>query len=167
MDMPNIQTVRWLDMLRYCNRINMMKPHRLPIIVYEWDLKHGGHGWVNDVRNICNRLHLPSPMDNVLYDLKTVQSAICHYSREGWWEEAYNKPKLHTYVQVRNQADPPTLATSYIKRYHRSLLSKLLMGILPLEIEVGRYLNVKPEHQYCKVCNLGLVETYLLVPRFS
>ena len=33
------------------------------------------------------------------------------------------------------------------------------MGILPLELEIGRYLNVISEDRHCRVCNLLLVES--------
>ena len=38
-------------------------------------------------------------------------------------------------------------------------MTKLLMGILPLELEIGRYLNIKPDDRHCRICNLGLVES--------
>ena len=32
------------------------------------------------------------------------------------------------------------------------------MGVLPLEIETGRFKNIQPEERYCVLCNQGLVE---------
>ena len=38
----------------------------------------------------------------------------------------------------------------------RSLLAKLCCGTLPLEIEVGRFLNTKL--RFCKICNRNVLE---------
>ncbi len=89
---------------------------------------------------------------------KTVGSAILYQSKLGWWEEVAEKPKLHTYMQIRLPEDPPVLATSFVKRLDRSLLAKLMLGILQLEIEIGRYLNIKLEECFCRTCNLKVVE---------
>ena len=38
-------------------------------------------------------------------------------------------------------------------------MSKFLCGILPLELETGRYQGVPEEERYCRVCGSGEVET--------
>ena len=45
-----------------------------------------------------------------------------------------------------------------LSRYQRSLLARLLCGILPLELEVGRYTGVDKHLRYCRVCETGAVE---------
>ena len=50
------------------------------------------------------------------------------------------------------------MTRSNVKRYKRSILCKLFFGILPLEVEVGRFTNVKLEDRTCKVCNLPRIE---------
>ena len=135
-----------------------MDDHHLPKVIYKWDLEFGSKSWVGDVEKICRLLLLPLPEDNVLYDMETVSSAILHYSKTGWWEEVAEKPELRTYVQICMPDDPLVLATSFVKRYDRGLLAKLMLGILPLELEIGRYLNIKPEERFCRTCNLNLVE---------
>ena len=44
---------------------------------------------------------------------------------------------------------------------YRSALAKLRTGILPLEIEVGRYRNLPEDERFCKICDTGLVEDEL------
>ena len=41
--------------------------------------------------------------------------------------------------QVKKHGEPNILACGNLKRYNRILLAKLLCGILPLEVETGRY----------------------------
>ena len=43
-------------------------------------------------------------------------------------------------------------------RYKRAAFTKLRCGVLPLEIETGRYSNVKYDERLCKLCNKGKVE---------
>ena len=40
----------------------------------------------------------------------------------------------------------------------RSTIAKLLCGILPIELEVGRHVDLKPEQKICKLCKKQLVE---------
>ncbi len=39
-----------------------------------------------------------------------------------------------------------------LSRQHRSLVAKLLCGILPLEVEVGRFQGAQHEDHHCRVC---------------
>ena len=42
--------------------------------------------------------------------------------------------------------------------YKRSLLAQLRLGILPLEIKVGRFRNIPVENRLCKCCDNNVVE---------
>ena len=46
-----------------------------------------------------------------------------------------------------------------MSRKARSLISQIRLGILPLEIEVGRFRRISPEDRVCQNCNMGVVET--------
>ena len=69
---------------------------------------------------------------------------------------------------VRDFTDPAVLVTQNLPRRQCSIISRLLCGILPLEIEVGRFkkekrkdgklVTVKREHRYCKLCKTQNVE---------
>ena len=39
-----------------------------------------------------------------------------------------------------------------IPKFQRSIFAQLRVGILPLEIEVGRYYRIKVENRICKLC---------------
>ena len=69
--------------------------------------------------------------------------------------------KLSTYCQVKDFTEPAVMVRSNIHRNDRSVLSRLLCGILPLEIETGRYnkrKKVERNARYCKVCGKDEVE---------
>ena len=43
-------------------------------------------------------------------------------------------------------------------RNHRSLVARLLCGILPLGVETGRYKDIKKELRFCKICEGSEIE---------
>ena len=70
--------------------------------------------------------------------------------------------KLDCFVEVTDRPSVCNLVKANMKRRPRSLTAKLLCGILPLEVETGRYKKgqkVDREFRYCKVCNSGRAET--------
>ena len=59
---------------------------------------------------------------------------------------------------MRSFDEQPCMVKLGMTRQQRSLISKLFCGILPLEVETGRYQGVKRELRYCRVCESGAVE---------
>ena len=53
--------------------------------------------------------------------------------------EAFEKPKLRTYVGIRDFDAQSVLTKAGLMRHQRSLVAKLMGGILPIELETGRY----------------------------
>ena len=43
-----------------------------------------------------------------------------------------------------------------IKKYHRSLFAQFRFGILPLQIEIGRYRNINLVDRICPICNISV-----------
>ena len=70
-----------------------------------------------------------------------------------------------TYNVVKDFTDIGVLVKSNLQRNHRSLVARFLCGILPLEIETGRYTRVKRELRHCKICcdNVLEDETHFLL----
>ena len=92
MNIPNIQLTRWLEMVRYHNRIAKLKPQRLPKIIYDYEINSGRKGWVREIETIARILHLPPPTLDRMYDLSAVEAAILKYSLNGWWNAAMGNP---------------------------------------------------------------------------
>ncbi len=156
MDWINIQKMRWLDLVRLYNRLVGMQQHRLPRKLFEWDCKLGGVGWVNDLVNVCNEINIQAPVSlRYIYDLQPVKTRILRKCREEWKSAAEEMSKLSTYCNVKDFAEPALMVKCNIHRNERSLLSRLLCGILPLKVEIGRYTRKgRKEHceRLCKVC---------------
>ena len=70
---------------------------------------------------------------------------------EEWQSKIPYKPKLRTFSLFKQDME----TEAYIKTYSkskRSILCQLRIGILPLEIELGRYVRLKINERTCKLC---------------
>ncbi len=160
MDSVKMQLTRWLEMARFYNCVVKMEEWRLPKVVLNWDGMSRKKGWLSDMTTVATELGLPLPLSgDFTYDLDNVHKATVHKSRLIWREDAMTKPKLCVYVEARDLAGGPVLVRLNLPRQKRSLVSKLMCGILPLEVEVGRYQGVKREQRLCRVCCKKAVET--------
>ncbi len=78
-----------------------------------------------------------------------------------WWVNIARKPKFRTYVTFKDTNEVKRYVLSFMNRKHRSYLAQYRCGILPLEIETGRWQNKTMEKRICKVCESGKVENEL------
>ena len=154
----SITYMRWVEILWYYTRICQLKPNRLPKIVLEWEMSISRKGWLEDVKKIVEKLHIPTPDMSVLYDLDTVHKSLHIMSRADWWEEVPTKPKLWCFAEFKDKYSPNTIAYANLTRMQRSLLAKLSCGIFPLEVEVGKFTDAYCKDCLCKICNAGKVE---------
>ena len=78
--------------------------------------------------------------------------------KEKWSNDMWSKPKLRSYVQIKQCFGTEPYVKSFLTRNQRSLCAQLRTGILPLAIEVGRFSAVPEENRICNVCDLKDVE---------
>ena len=65
---------------------------------------------------------------------------------EQWSNEIHNKPKLRTYVQIKDTFEPEPYVLSNISHQRRSLLAQIRLGILPIKyklVELGVFQFIK------------------------
>ena len=69
--------------------------------------------------------------------------------------EICDQNKLHLYKSIAHSLEPAPYLLKLKSRNERSLLSKLRLGTLKLEIETGRHEKIKVEStkRFCKLCN--------------
>ena len=93
-------------------------------------------GWSKQFRDICHTLGCVQPRSG---EVKMVENVSM-------------KPKLRSYVMFKNIFQ----SESYVKMAHskmsRSIFAQLRLGILPLEIETGRFRNIPSESRMCHFC---------------
>jgi hypothetical protein len=70
-----------------------------------------------------------------------------------------NGNKLRTYRLFKTELLSEEYLNINMPRQQRAAFVKLRCGVLPLEIETGRYNRVPLENRKCKLCNLDVVES--------
>ena len=154
--------LRWFEMVWYFSRLATMEEDRIPKLVLRWDIQNGLSTCASEIMAICTELGLPMPIGPyrslLIYDIEPVERIALRKAREGWQDEAHKMSKLCTYVKVKDFADPKILVQANLSRGHQSLLAKFVSGILPLEVETGRFYRIKKELRFCKICKKKKVE---------
>ena len=160
LDWMNPRFSRWIEMVRYRNRLVNMDPCRLPVRIYNWEKSLNHKGWVKDVQFImqyCN-LEYDVELTNEC-DLDMLSTKLLKMNRDKWWVEAHNKPKLRTFVKIHDTEFTQVLVRKNLSRKHRSLIAKFKCGVLPIALETGRYTDVPEAKRTCKLCSDNAVET--------
>ena len=67
-------------------------------------------------------------------------------------------PKLDLLVNIKHNFGTEKYLEMDLDRYDKSLLSQFRYGILPIEIETGRYRGLDRKDRLCTLCNEGVVE---------
>ena len=66
--------------------------------------------------------------------MNLVKSKLNDLMHEQWSNEVHNKPKLRTYVQIKDTFEPEPYVLSNISRQRRSLLGQIRLGIVRFKI---------------------------------
>ncbi len=158
---------RWkINTLRLWNRLVALDDNRLTKKIFIWD---------RNEHNLANKSNFCAQVKQILCDIKQkdsyrkLEAVDINYSeqqvRDGEiskWSNAVTKfSKLDLLAEIK-----PTFGTEeYLKmdldRYDKSLLSQFRYGILPIEIETGRYKNLERKDRKCTLCNTGEIEDQL------
>ena len=143
----DMRSLRWVELVRYLNRLKSMKQNRWPKKVFQWDKSFKTEGWSNQVREIVAYANMSDDFDSLdLVDLDALKTRLLKARKDGWLLEAYSKLKLRTFIQLYDDESPRNIVEANLPRNHRSLLSKLKMGVLPLGIETGRWKDTPLEY---------------------
>ena len=156
----SVKFQHFLCILRFENRLLKMKNDRLRKRVAEFQLINiNNSSWFNNLYDILesvNKSHyLIEEKEIDLTDIKFELSDLMH---EEWSNTVGYKPKLRSYVKFKQNINVEDYVISNISRSHRSLLAQLRMGILPLNIETGRYIRKELNERLCLLCNQNSIE---------
>ena len=148
-------------MCRFWNRIVSLDDNRLPKVVLIWDQNLGYvNSWSSQVRELLNQLDMNVNYDNrEQVSINSIWALLHELSCNNWKNVIASKPKLRTYVTFKKTFEVEPYVLSFMGRRRRSYLAQFRCGILPLQIEVGRWSNKNEEDRVCLVCNSGLVES--------
>ena len=96
--------------------------------------------------------------NNLICNINTLKQKLFLNFKTKWSNDLWLKPKLRTYVQIKDSFCPESYVTCFLSRSQRSLCAQLRCGILPLAIEVGRFTAVAEENRLCSLCDLQDIE---------
>ena len=84
--------------------------------------------------------------------LNTLKSSLCNLQTCEWKNNVLSKLKLRLFKLYKTTFDAENYVCKHFSKRKRSLFAQLRVGILPLEVETGRYRNIPPENRLCPFC---------------
>ncbi len=97
--------------------------------------------------------------NNLCCNINSVKNKLLFQFEETWSKNVLLKPKLKTYMQIRENFAPETYVLACLSRNQRSLVAQQRTGILPLAIKTGQFNNILEENRLCEMCDLNGVES--------
>ena len=150
---------RKVSIIRTWNNLVNINSNRLTKKVFQWDMDQTTKGWSADVKVLLSELNMMHEFHNMLPCPTERVWALLHEAKCCEWKNSLpNFPKLRTYVTFKeNFCIEPYVQTNMNRKY-RSLIAQLRLGILPLEIETGRWRGLEIDRRTCKLCNSNSIE---------
>ena len=108
--------------------------------------------------------------NKTLCDIKDVENRLIDNYVTKWKTIIEKTPKLRTYTMFKDIIfEPETYIVKCMSRRRRSLMSQFRTGILPMELETGRYVPIfdktlkknrkrTANERQCKLCRLNDIE---------
>ena len=128
-----------------------MDNRRLPKVIYDYDISLGLNSWGSEIKHIAASLGFATDLNpGETNPLTLANNIFLDQNRHTWQAEAFQKPKLRTFVNIHDFESKQDLVKCDLTRYQRSLVSQFKLGILPLKIETDRYQGIPPERQFIK-----------------
>jgi len=86
-------------------------------------------------------INLPNALSSLKLDLEL-----------DWRENLQRKPKLRTYLLFKNNFEAENYVKYCLNRQNRSIMAQFRLGILPLNLETGRFRNIPLNERFCDTC---------------
>ncbi len=117
--------------------------------------------WCKDFQTVCANLDFNDSFENLYpIDLELFRTRLNDFAAEKWRISVLSKPKLRTYRLFKTDLAPEPYVNCCLSRFKRSTFAKYRCGILPLQIELGRFRGQSVAQLVCQLCKND-VETEL------
>ena len=163
-----------IEVFRLWNRLLTLDDSRITKRIFLWDKQLCRDNWCSKLESILNNFGYNEEIfdDNLIIDIPTAKLKTVEINKERFDIEIESKPKLRTYKLFKSDFSTEEYILKHRSKYERSILCQFRIGILPLNIETGRYKNIKdnisgkmrnlrPEERICDLCDLNIVEDEL------
>ena len=146
--------------IKFWNRLCNLDVSRITRKIFDWDRLYANKNgtWSYHVRHIFESVGYSNVFDDVNpCDIPSVETLLTEIDTDRWDTNRY-KDKLRYYNMYKYDKEREDYLGFNITRYQRSLMAQFRLGILPLEIEIGRFRNIPLGNRICKMCNSNVVE---------
>ena len=150
---------RDIEVLRLYNQIVEMPHNRLTRKVFEYDTSNmeQGNTWSKNIKTLLEQLKSAVCWENRSpINLKHAKNGLMDMYAGVWQNEiAQKKKKLYNYSQIKSSFEAVPHVRTNMYKSKCMLLSQLLCGCLPLQIELGRFGGHIPrQKRICKLCEI-------------
>ena len=155
---------RKIHMVKWWNRLISQSHDRLTRRVFEYDMNLRGHGaWCKDVKRIlceCSlECHYTLNEPEGYVDIQVLREKLKEKHVTQWHREASTMNKLELYRSIKQEYGlEGYVQMKYITTKQRSVIAAIRGGILPIEVEKGRWRGIPRHERICKQCTHGCVE---------
>ncbi len=135
--------------------------NRITKKIFNWDrMEHNANNKSNFSAHakqiICDMGKKESYRKVEQIDLDMAKTTALERDKSRWSEEVVKFSKLDLLTKMKTCFGVESYLKVNMDRYDKSLLSQFRYGILPLELETGRYKNIARENRICTLCNTGI-----------
>ena len=140
-------------MCRTWNRFLEMEDDRINKQIFIQDYTSDIMNWCKDFQNICNCLDCNDAFENLCpIDMDLFRTRLNDFAAEKWKTSVLSKPKLRTYMLFKSDLATEPYVDCCMSRFKRSIFAKFRCGILPLQLELGRFRGQAVNQRICQLC---------------
>ncbi len=140
-------------MCRTWNRFIKMEDDRVNKQIFIQDYTANTPNWSKDFQTVCSMLDFNESFVNMsAIDLDLFKDRLKLYVSDKWKTSVLSKPKLRTYQLYKKELKPEWYVENFVGRFQRSIFARFRCGVLPLQIEVGRFRVQSVEQRICQLC---------------
>jgi hypothetical protein len=150
---------RAINIMLLWNRLIDMNDNVIAKSVFKYDYTACNKNWCSDVKILLESVNLENVYTNCIKcDMDIFSQKLNEIIQSKWSNEICNKPKLRTYIKYKETICVEPYIVNFSNRLSRSLVAQFRFGILPLQLETGRYSNISIEERLCTLCDTNSIE---------
>ena len=152
---------RKLAMLNFWNRLVKCSESRLLYKIFTWDISfvNISNSWSYEIYDVMNSLGCTCAFESKTpVDMHFAYKTMLQNEESKWNYSRFEMPKLRYYNLYKTYFETEDYVQANMSKRHRSVLAQFRAGILPLEVETGRYTGKPLEDRICNFCSSNDVE---------
>ena len=160
-----LHIARKVNMVKYFYKLSTISTDRILWKVFHFDHTNAINGtWCKDVKSILCDVDLAHVYDDVSAWSqealsRTVSDRLQAKFHDTWTRDIEQSSKLEFYRTLKNTIETELyISCNFLTRYQRRILAMCRAGILPLEVERGRWRSIPRNERICRQCDMNCIE---------